>query len=316
MLFITPSSMPSLKHTSSSHVATRRTVPLMGTVVSIEVIGASPADAVIDRALNWFHRVEECCSRFDAQSELMQLVGRSGERVEVSALLFEVVQFAMAMAEETGGAFDPTVGHAMESRGFNREYTSGRAITTEVADDGRVSYRDVVLDGESRTITMRRPLVLDLGAVAKGFAIDLAARELQPFENFVIDAGGDLFVAGHNADGEPWSIGIRNPRIPGELLGTVRLRNQAICTSGDYERRTPDSSASHILDPRVDDSAASAASVTVIAPTAIMADALSTAAFVLGPGEGLGLLEKMGVDGLIVTPSSEQFATGGFSFGR
>jgi len=314
------SSPPYLKRATDENV--RRTVPLMGTIVTIDVVGPLPsfgqaglalaeANAAIDRALAWFHRVEECCTRFEPQSEVMRLASCAGIAVPASAILFEAVQFALAVAAETGGAFDPTVGRAMETRGFNREYRTGQIVRTEMAA-GPVSYRDVRLDAARKTITLLRPLILDLGAVAKGLAVDLAARELQPFENFAIDAGGDLYLAGRNAEGDPWSIGIRHPRAD-ELLGSVRVSNRAVCTSGDYERRTsPEPNAHHILDPRTGDSARRAASVTAIAPTAMMADALSTAAFVLGPADGIRLFERMGVEGVIVTASLERFATEGF----
>ena len=297
----------------------RRTVPLMGTFVTIDVVGrastqpsAAETNDAIDRAFKWFHRVEECCTRFEPQSEVMQLALRASVAVPVGAILFEAVQFALAVAAETGGAFDPTVGYAMETRGFNREYRTGQIVRSDVPS-GAVSYRDVRLDPARKTITLLRPLILDLGAVAKGLAIDLAARELRAFENFAIDAGGDLYLAGCNAEGEPWSIGISHPRRAGELLDTVRVSNRAVCTSGDYERCVavgPD--GHHILDPRTGGSAQSVISVTGIAPTAMMADTLSTAAFVLGPAEGIRLFERIGVEGLIVAPSLERFATKGF----
>ena len=132
----------------------------------------------------------------------MQLAAQVGVPVPVSAILFEAVQFALAVAEESGGAFDPTVGYAMETRGFNREYRTGQTIRTDLEPAGPVSYRDVRLDPDRKTITLLRPLILDLGAVAKGLAIDLAARELRPFENFAIDAGGDLYLGGCNPNGE------------------------------------------------------------------------------------------------------------------
>jgi len=219
------------------------------------------------------------------------------------------VQFALAVAEESGGAFDPTVGHAMEARGFNREYRSGREIHTALDCDrsaldcgSPVSYRDVRLDPERKTITLVRPLVIDLGAVAKGLAVDLAARELAPFENFAINAGGDLYLGGRNAEGEPWSVGIRHPRSDAELVEVVHVSNRAICTSGDYEKRSADG-GHHILDPRTGASANGVASVTAIAPTAMLADALTTAAFVLGPAEGIRLFDRLGVDGLIFATS-------------
>src|SRR5262249_31028954 len=168
------------------------------------------------------------------------------------------------------------------------------------------------VNADRKTITLLRPLILDLGGVAKGLAIDMAARELQPFEHFAIDAGGDLYLAGHNAEGLPWSIGIRHPRLEDGLIGSVPISNRAVCTSGDYERRTGrEDQDHHILDPRTGLSADVAASVTVIAPTAMLADSLATAAFVLGPADGIALLERHDVDGLIVLPTLERFTTRG-----
>jgi len=276
----------------------------MGTIVSIEVVAdaGDPGEAV-ERAFDWFHRIENCCSRFEPESELMQLTHQIGMPVPASAILFEVVQFALAVAKECGGAFDPTIGLSMERRGFNREHRTGTIIRTAIDSDDTVSYRDVRLDPAHRTITLLRPMVLDLGAVAKGFAIDMAARELAHFADFAVDAGGDLYMGGHNRTGEPWSIGIRHPRHEDSVIESIRVSNQAVCTSGDYERGL------HILDPKTRSSATTAASVTVLAPTAMLADALATAAFVLGPAKGIELLERLEVDGLIFTPELDRFAT-------
>jgi thiamine biosynthesis lipoprotein len=308
----------------------------MGTLVTIEVLGrqgnsddAAGRAKAIECAFAWFRRVEECCTRFDPQSELMQLCARVGAPVPVSPILYEAVHFALAVAEESAGAFDPTVGQAMESRGFNREYRTGQIVSSPAADvilspPGRTqnlssppatpSYRDVRLDSARKTITLLRPLTLDLGSVAKGFAVDLAARELQPFENFAVNAGGDLYLGGHNANDEPWSIGIRHPREDAELIDSIRVSNRAVCTSGDYERPAPSQAdGHHILDPSTGASPQSVASVTVVAPTALLADAVATAAFVLGPVDGIGLFERLGVDGLIISPALERFATRGMS---
>jgi thiamine biosynthesis lipoprotein len=252
-----------------------RTVAVMGTLVTIQVAGQG--EETIERAFGWFRRIEECCSRFDPQSEAMRLTTQIGVSVPVSPILYEAVAFALVVAEESGGAFDPTVGYTMEKRGFNREYSTGQIVRTDIEPSGGVSYRDVQVDPERKAITLLRPLILDLGAVAKGLAIDMAARELRAFESFAIDAGGDLYLGGCNPDGEPWSIGIRHPRHDNALIDSVRVSNQAVCTSGDYERRD------HILDPRTGAPAHAVASVTVVASNAMLADALATAAFVLGP---------------------------------
>jgi len=299
-----------------------RTVALMGTFVTVHVVGrvagykgeteTTERERAVDRAFDWFYKIEECCTRFEAGSEVMRLATQVGVRVPVSTILFEAVQFALAVAEATEGAFDPTVGYAMESLGFNREYRTGQTIRTPLDSNFPVSYRDVCLDAESQTITLHRPLILDLGAVAKGLAVDLAARELQSFENFAINAGGDLYLGGCSPSGEPWSIGIRHPRNDGELIDSLRVSNRAVCTSGDYEKRAAAEQGHHILDPHTGTSANAVASVTVIAPTAMLADALATAAFVLGPSEGIQLFLRLSVDGLIISPNLELYATRGF----
>src|SRR6202043_3421662 len=104
----------------------------MGTIVTIHVVGCGGRDAdqrhrtdteePVARAFEWFRSVEACCTRFDPDSEVMRLTARIGVQVPVSDILCEAVQFALAVPEESGGAFDPTVGHSMESRGFNREH--------------------------------------------------------------------------------------------------------------------------------------------------------------------------------------------------
>jgi thiamine biosynthesis lipoprotein len=295
-----------------------RTVTLMGTVVTIQVVGhgADRQQAIerqegVERALEWFRRVEASCTRFDPQSEAMQLMAQVGVPVPVSAILYEAVQFALAVAEESGGAFDPTIGYAMETRGFNREYRTGQIIRSVLETVEAASYRDIRLDPDRQTITLVRPLILDLGAVAKGLAIDMAARELKTFEHYAIDAGGDLYVAGSNAEGTPWSVGIRHPRRDDRPIDFLRVSNLAVCTSGDYERKGFEGTGHHILDARTGVSANAVASVTVVAPAAMMADALATAAFVLGPTDGIRLLERQGVDGLMVSPTLERYTTPG-----
>lgn len=297
-----------------------QTAALMGTLVTIEAVGPAPggaseSEAAVGRAMEWFRRVEAVCNRFDPASELRRLSGRVGEEVSASPLLFEAVRFALALAEETGGAFDPTVGAAMAARGFDRDYRTRQPIgpgpgPVPVRD---ATFRDVQVDERRKTLTLLRPLVLDLGAVAKGLAIDLAARELQPLGNFLIDAGGDLYLGGHNAQGRPWTIGIHHPRQPGAVLETIEVSDTAVCTSGDYERIAPQPGGGHhILDLRTGRATEGTASVTVLAPSAMVADGLATAAFVLGPRAGIELLERHGADGIILTPDLERFTTRGF----
>jgi len=245
----------------------------------------------------------------------MRLLATVGQPTPVSDILYQAVTFALAVADASHGAFDPTIGHLLEQRGFDRNYRTGATVATPIASKLRPTYRDVRLDPAHRAITLLRPLILDLGAVAKGLAIDLAAQELAPFGGYAINAGGDLRVQGLNPAGQPWQIGLKHPRQPGTILGVVQLTEGAVCTSGDYERPSPEAGTGHhLLDPRTGRSVAASASITVIAPTALAADTLGTAAFVLGPRRGLRLLERQGAEGLIVTATLEQHQT--VEFGR
>ena len=289
-----------------------RTEIAMGTLVTVEVPASGrEVDHAIERAFSWFREIESRCSRFDEQSELRRVSAHIGVAIRVSPILYEVVRLARLVAETTGGAFDPTVGRRMEMRGFDRNYRTGEIAASGEPVDG-VTWRDVELDPGAHTIFLGCPLTLDLGGIAKGFAVDLAARELAPFRNFAIDAGGDLYLGGCNAQGSPWRIGIPHPRIQGQLIAAVPASNRAVCTSADYERRRPDGEH-HILDPRIGDSPRRVASVTAMAPQTVLADALATAAFVLGPEAGIELFENQNVEGLIVTADMSQFRTRGFS---
>ena len=298
---------------------TESVITAMSTTVSVQVVGARDARARMQSALAWFPEVERVCSRFLPDSELRQLCAQVGQPVPVSPLLFDALHFALAVAAASDGAFDPTVGATMESRGFATSWRDAQSSSSGVptTSSSLATWRDIALDAETRTVTLHRPLLLDLGAVAKGLAVDLVAESLADLEHFAIEAGGDLYCAGHNAEGMPWTVGLQHPRADQDNITTLRVQNMAVCTSGDYARRVPPSvpsamSSHHLWDPRASHCATALASATVIAPRAIVADALATAAFVLGPVDGLTFLTAQQVEGMLVTPQLECVATAGF----
>jgi thiamine biosynthesis lipoprotein len=271
----------------------------MDTLITASVISEERAGDVrraLERALRWFELVEAACSRFEPGSEVTRLASRPGNPVRVGPIVLGAVEVALAVAEASGGAFDPTVGGALQRRGFDRSYRTGARVRIPV--EAAPSWRDVVLDRDAGTIFLRRALLLDLGAVAKGLAVDLALGELARFPGAVVEAGGDLRVRGTNERCQPWLVGVRDEHgragrllIPGDA---------AICTSAGYARQAT-GGGHHLLDPRTGESPTGALSATVIAPTCAAADALATAAFVLGPRRGIDLLEREAAQGLIVT---------------
>lgn len=301
------------------HARHDRSIVAMSTIVSISVVLPTDTPATreacaraIDRACEWFTAVEATCSRFLDDSEVSLLSRTVGEPVRVSPMLLEAVRFAVAVAADTDGAFDPTVGALMAARGFDVDDRSGERIQSP-GPDTTASYRDITIDEDAGTITLARPLVLDLGAVAKGLAVDMAASELRPLRHFAIDAGGDLFLSGLNGADQPWSVGIRHPLSSEDSIEVIEVSDAAVCTSGGYERPSPDPGVGHhIVDPRTRHSANRLASATVVAPTAIVADALATAAFVLGPRDALAFLARHGVNGITYTPDLQRLATPGF----
>ncbi len=283
----------------------------MGTVVSIWVSRTGEeAQARVERAFAWFAHVERVCSRFEAESEVVRLTRRVGVAVQVSPVLFQAVRFAMALTAESGGAFDVTVGCAAERRGFNENYRTGVRHSFGDAcregEPGRLS-----LDEGAQTITLMAPMLLDLGAVAKGLAMDLAARELAPLGDYAIDAGGDIYVSGLSQVG-PWRVGIQDPRHEEGIAAVLQVAQGAVCTSGDYLRHGAYPGEHHIIDPATGASPTEVASVTVVARNGMLADGLSTAAFVLGIQEGLALIERSGAEGMIITRTLERMVTPGF----
>ncbi|NBD25005.1 FAD:protein FMN transferase [Paenibacillus glycinis] len=287
----------------------------MDTVIRIKVVPGhhrllQEAEERINRAFMVFRSIEQACSRFDVNSELMRACRETGRPVPISPRLFEPLKFALAMAEVTDGAFDPTVGLAQEELGFNRHYLTGE--TARSTADRLASFRDIVLNERDRTLFLRTPLVIDLGAVAKGFAIDLAASELKDFAGFMIDAGGDLYAGGLNERGELWQVGIRHPIYKHSCLQTLDISNQSICTSGGYERKSPlMKGVHHIIDPKSRRSPNEWISCSIIAPFAMMADAFSTAAFLMNAENGERLIEQAGISGIMMSSNFRIVNVGG-----
>ena len=139
----------------------------------------------------------------------------------------------------------------------------------------------------------------------------MAAAELPDFDGFLINAGGDVIVHGSDQDGRPWRIGVKNPAEPTQLIAVLNLTDGAVCTSGGYERPASDGEGHHIVAPDSGASPSGIASVTVVSASAMVSDALSTAAFLVGRDNGLALLKRQQADGMIIDASGNVAATAG-----
>ncbi|MGC8488818.1 MAG: FAD:protein FMN transferase [Clostridia bacterium] len=282
---------------------------LMGTVLTIRVVGPGSATAMRDsilRAVAGMRAVEAACTRFDPDSPASQLGRTPGRWLAVPPPLFHALAIALEVAELTDGRFDPSVGAHLEELGFNRHYVTGRTVSHGISPREPVSFRDIQLDPDGYRARVEKPMVIDLGAVAKGLAVDLAAQELRAHQGFSIDAGGDIFVFGTDPDGGPWRVGIENPEIPGALLDVLLLTEAAVCTSGPLKRRSPrDEYLHHLISPASGEPVDGLLSCTVVAPETVLADVMATAAYLMGPDGALLFIEDMGLAGLVVTENRD-----------
>jgi thiamine biosynthesis lipoprotein len=295
---------------------------LMGTTFRVQVVTADAhaGEAAIEAALDEVARVEERLSEWKATSEISAVNRAAGEpaAVAVGPELLEVVRRALEISQLTAGAFDITYascGHLWSFR--EPRVPEDDEIAQCLAD---VDYRRVELDAGAATIRLPdAAMKIGISAIGKGYGVDRAAAVLEArgIHDYTVDGGGDLRVRGRNVD-RPWRIGIADPRRPGALSRTVGLSSGSLVTSGDYmlffER--DGRRYHHILDPRTGRPAQHAIAVTVMAPTAMDADALATGLFVLGPQRGLELVETLpGVEALITAPDRVEHASSGFPRG-
>jgi thiamine biosynthesis lipoprotein len=240
----------------------------------------------------------------------------------VNAETIAVMERALYYAEQSDGAFDPTVGPLVKLWGIGTE-TPRLPSQDEIAQAlSLVNWRDVSIEPESGTLFLKRPgMALDLGAIAKGYAADEVARILAKagIPGAIIDLGGNIFAYGlknPNEPAAPWRIGVQNPLdTRGAYLGILELQNKSVVTSGVYERYADiDGILYHHILSTCDGYPVQNGllSVTIIANSSIESDALSTTVFVLGYEQGRALVERMdGVEALFVFEDKTIRATSG-----
>ncbi|WP_417514166.1 FAD:protein FMN transferase [Marinobacter sp.] len=265
----------------------------------------SAADAIAEDVLAVFHQVDRNMSRYRDDSELSELNRLAADApVKVSPELFEVLKKAGEVAELSDGAFDISFG----SVGFLYDYRERQQPSEEDIRSrlGHINYQDIILDAAERTVFYRQQgLLVDLGGIAKGFAVDLGIERLvrAGVYHARLSAGGDLRLLGDKR-GSPWLVGVRDPRSEERNAVVLPLANVAISTSGDYERffiNDQGERVHHILSPGTGKSVRGVQSVTIIGNDALTTDGLSTAVFVLGPEKGLEMIEGLpGIDAIII----------------
>ncbi len=273
---------------------------VMGTVVDITVWTDDEPGAreAAEEAFAEFKRVDALMSSWLEDSAVAQInKGAGSKAVAVTPELYTLIGKALSAGKETNGAFDITVGAFRGLWKFDQDIDGSIPKKSEVvARTKLVDYKKVQSNAKGRTIKLaRKGMRITLGGIAKGHAVDqsVAIMRAKGFDNFILQAGGDLFASGSKGD-RKWRVGIRDPRGTRESsFAVAEISNRTFSTSGDYERFVIKDGVRyhHLLDPATGRPATKSRSVTVLASDALTADIWSTALFVMGHEAGMKLVE-------------------------
>ena len=246
----------------------------------------------------WFENWEQTFSRFRPTSELSRLNRTFDQPMKVSEAFWDVFQTALWADELSGGLVTPTILESMIEAGYDRPFErlsrdQFDVITSSSETDHPLSM--VVSDSDSKTINLPMGVGLDFGGVAKGWAAHQAVERLQQHGPCLVNAGGDIAVSGPRMDGSPWPVGVSNPFNVGANLSVLQVKRGGIATSGKDRRNWNRNGVfhHHIINPLTGLPAETdLLRVTMVAPTAMQAEAAAKTAFILGREKGLEWIES------------------------
>lgn len=291
----------------------------LGTVVDITIYDKASEDTFTD-VFNILKRIENRMSLNLENSEICNINKNAGkEEVKVSPETFSVIKRGKYYSSLSNGHFDISIGPLVKLWGIgsdNARLPSPDEINSTIK---KIGYKDIILDEANCSVKLAREgMMLDLGAIAKGYAADEIAQYLKSknIQNAIINLGGNVYAMGSNPNSKPWNIGIQNPiDSRGKNIGLIHVRNKTVVTSGVYERyfEKDGKKYHHILSPftgyPVDNSLVS---VSIVADKSIDADGLSTTIFSMGLKDGSKLIESLGgVDAIFITKDNNIYITSG-----
>ena len=285
--------------------------PTMGTrwSASIDVDATLDLKALRQDLATAVEQVDDQMSPWKSDSDLMRLNRAPVETwVDLPAEIGEVLDCALDIHRLSAGAFDPGVGALVDAWGFGavRDTPDAGAIRAARQPMSRTTRECLEMDRSASRALKRAPLQLDLCGIAKGYAVDRMVAVLQQHgvRHALVALDGELRAVGSQAGGAPWAVALEQPETGRRAThGVIELENMAVATSGDYRRylQVGDARLAHTMDARrcapVNNTVAS---VTVLADTCMHADAWATALLVAGPGEGLAMAQRMGLEALFL----------------
>ncbi|MDT8346586.1 MAG: FAD:protein FMN transferase [Flavobacteriaceae bacterium] len=292
----------------------QRVLKLMGSVFDITVVADSKveADEYIDLAVSEIERIEQLISSWKTDSQTSLINQNAGIKpVVVDRELYDLIERSIRISKLTDGAFDisyASMDNIWRYDGSMQHMPTKEAITASVA---KVGHQHIILNPNENSVYLKLPgMKIGFGAIGKGYAADKAKALLlrKGIKNTIVNASGDLNAWGKRADGSEWKIAIKNPNDKQKIAAWLPVNDAAVVTSGNYEKFVVFNGQrySHIIDPRTGYPVKGLKSVTIFAPSAELADALSTSVFVLGKEVGLDLINQLkGVECLIIDDENQ-----------
>ena len=294
---------------------------VMGTNVQVTfwTEDAAGATKAFEAAMKELERLDKMMTTWTPDSELSQINASAGVKaIAVSDETLAVITRSLDVAKKSKGLFDITVGVFQGTWKFDQNMDKSVPDPAEVKKRvALVGWKDVIVDKKKKTVKLKRKgMAITLGGIAKGYAVDRAAAVLKQagYANFILQVGGDLYVAGKKSTGS-WVVGIQDPRGDrGTMFAVAPIEDHAFSTSGDYERGFVKDKTRyhHILDPRTGNPAMKSRSVTVFAKDAFTADSWSKVFFIMGAKAAMPLVEKMpDVDAVFVDDQNQVHVSSG-----
>jgi len=276
------------------------------------------ANDAFEHAFREFDRLDALLSVWKDGSDVLRMNAAAGKApVKVSGDTIEVLAIAHDVSAWTNGKFDITFGALADIWKFDQDQDN--TVPTRAQIEARlplVDFEQVVIDRTAGTAFIRKPgMRVHLGGIGKGYAVDRAVALLKErgLRDFMIQFGGDLYVAGTNG-GKPWALAIADPRGNHNPFATIEMSDGTFSTSGDYERTFMKDGVRyhHIIDPDRGEPARLCRSVTLVTNRAVIADAVAKGVFILGPTDGMALIEKLpDVEGVIVGANNQVLVSSG-----
>lgn len=288
-----------------------RAIDLMGTRVSVELWHEDERRglALVEQVLDEYRRIDRLMSTYQPDSEISRVNREAADgAVAVGDELLSLILASTELSRASNGAFDISY----ESVGYLYDFRAGlRPDAAQIsALIDAVDFRQLLVEREAKTVRFGMPgMRINLGGIAKGYAVEQGARILRAagIEHALLNAGGDTRVIGDRR-GQPWIIGIRHPRLEDDVATRLPIVDEAISTSGDYERFFEENGRRyhHILNPATGEPTETLLSATIIGPDATTTDALATTVFVLGTEAGFELIDRYpGYEAIVVEPSGQ-----------